>query len=118
MVSVAAGDNRIATIALLFVPALGWVGFNMLQPLLNQLERMNESNGRSVAATVGLGAAASLLMAQNAEAASQVAEIAAGDNRIATIALLFVPALGWVGFNMLQPLLNQLERMNESNGRK
>jgi hypothetical protein len=54
--------------------------------------------------------AASMFVAQHAQAASQIAEVAAGDNRIGTIGLLFVPALGWVGFNMLTPLQNQARR--------
>ena len=34
--------HRFGTISLLFLPALGWVAFNMLQPLNNQLARMSE----------------------------------------------------------------------------
>jgi hypothetical protein len=41
----------------------------------------------------------------------QVAQLA-GDNRFGIIALLFLPALGWVGFNILQPFLNQLDAMS------
>ena len=62
---------------------------------------------------VGVAAATTLLCSGNAIAAQEMVSVAGGDNRIATIGLLFVPALGWVGFNMLQPLLNQLEQMNE-----
>ncbi|KAI8476953.1 MAG: hypothetical protein J3K34DRAFT_203010 [Monoraphidium minutum] len=124
----AAGDNRLGTIALLFVPAIGWVAFNMLSPLTNQLARMTEMAGepapkaakagkrRGVAGAVGLGAALSLAAAQSAEAATEIAQLAAGDNRFGTIALLFVPAIAWVGFNMLQPLNNQLNRMTEMAG--
>jgi hypothetical protein len=36
--------HRLGTIALLFAPAVAWVGFNMLQPLNNQLDRMSEMN--------------------------------------------------------------------------
>jgi hypothetical protein len=71
---------------------------------------MAEERGNSIATAVGLGAAASMLLAQNADAATQVAELAGGDNRVGTIALLFLPALGWVGFNMLTPLQNQVNR--------
>jgi hypothetical protein len=88
----ATSDARLATIALLFVPAIGWVGFNMLGPLNNQLARMSENNAapapkakaakrRGVAGAVGLGAALSLAAAQQAEAASEVAQLAATDNR-------------------------------------
>ncbi len=79
-----------------------WVGFNILGPLQNQLSAMSEVNEkpaaksskkRSVAAGLGLGAA-SLLAAQSAEAAQQVADLAASDNRAGVLALLAVPALG------------------------
>ncbi|KAI8466756.1 MAG: hypothetical protein J3K34DRAFT_432715 [Monoraphidium minutum] len=125
LMQVAAGDNRLGTIALLFVPAIGWVAFNMLSPLTNQLSRMSEMAGepapkaakggkrRGVAGAVGLGAALSLAAAQSAEAATEIAQLAAGDNRIGTIALLFLPALGWVAFNILGPLGNQINRMSE-----
>jgi hypothetical protein len=33
--------------------------------------------------------------------------------RLGTIALLFLPVIGWVGFNILQPALNQLNRQAE-----
>lgn len=42
---------------------------------------------------------------------AQVAQLA-GDNRLGVIALLFVPVVGWVGFNILGPLLNQLDAMS------
>ena len=85
---------RLGTISLLFLPALAWVGFNMLQPATNQLNRMNEikeatagaSTGRKkrgVAGAVGLGAALSLFAAQNAEAATELSQLAASDNRCA-----------------------------------
>ena len=75
-----------------------WVGFNILGPLQNQISAMGEKQSgptkkRGVAAAVGLGAA-SLLAAQSAEAAQQVADLAASDNRFGTIALLAVPVLG------------------------
>jgi len=41
-------------------------------------------------------AAATLLAAGNANAAQEVAELAAGDNRTAIIATLFLPVVGWV----------------------
>jgi hypothetical protein len=33
--------------------------------------------------------------------------------RLGVISLLFLPAIGWVAFNMAQPAFNQLNRMNE-----
>ncbi len=97
LAQVAASDNRFGTIALLFVPALGWVGFNILQPAFNQLNRMGELSGspapkgntspkkrgtaalkkRSVAGAVGLGAALSMMAVQQADAAQEVAQLAA-----------------------------------------
>lgn len=109
---IAAGsDNRAGLLAVLFVPAVGWVAFNILGPALNQYENMRLKN---VAAGLGLGAA-SLLLAQQADAANQVAELAASDNRLLILATLFVPAIGWVGFNILGPALNQLKNMDDQN---
>jgi photosystem II PsbY protein len=47
----------------------------------------------SAAAGLGLGAA-SLLAAESAEAAQQVADLAAGDSRVGILAFLALPALG------------------------
>ncbi len=63
---------------------------------------------RSIASAVGLGAAASMLMVPSAEAATQIAQLAESDSRVAVIGTLFLPVLGWVGFNMIQPALNQV----------
>jgi hypothetical protein len=83
---------RIGVLSLLFIPALGWVAFNILQPALNQLNRMSEikddaksSSGtgrkkRGLAGAVGMGAALSMFAAQQADAATEVAQLA-GDNR-------------------------------------
>ncbi|SRR5690348_13276935 len=52
---------------------------------------------RSVAVGLGLGlGAAALLGAGQADAATEAMQLAAGDGRGSVIALLFVPALGWV----------------------
>lgn len=51
-----------------------------------------------------------------ADAANQVAELAAGDNRALILAVVFVPAVGWVAFNILGPALNQLANMASQNG--
>lgn len=56
-------------------------------------------------------ATATLLAAGNAQAASEVATLAAGDNRFGTLTLLALPALGWVAFNIGGPALNQLSNM-------
>jgi photosystem II PsbY protein len=83
---------RLGTISLLFLPAIGWVAFNMAQPFFNQLNRMNEikeeaagaSGGRKkrgLAGAVGLGAALSTMAAQQADAATELMQVAASDNR-------------------------------------
>ena len=40
------------------------------------------------------------MAAQSADAATDVATLAAGDGRVGIIALLFLPVLGWVAFNI------------------
>lgn len=37
-------DNRVLIIATLFLPVVGWVGFNILGPALNQLKGMQVKN--------------------------------------------------------------------------
>ena len=102
------------------------MAFNILGPLTNQLNRMSELNSesapksapkkrRGIAGAVGLGAALSLAAVQQADAATELAQVAAGDGRLGTISLLFLPAIGWVAFNILGPLTNQLNRMSELN---
>jgi photosystem II PsbY protein len=95
LANVAASDNRLGTIALLFAPVVGWVGFNMAQPFFNQMNRMNEIKSeaagasaggrkkRGLAGAVGLGAALSMAAAQQAEAATELSQLAASDNRCA-----------------------------------
>ena len=56
-------------------------------------------------------AVSTLLAAGNAQAAQEVANLAARDNRAGTLLLLLAPALGWVAFNILGPALNQLKGM-------
>eukprot|EP00798_Chlamydomonas_sp_ICE-L_P026598 gene26598-18380_t len=111
-------DPRVTAIASIFVPALGWVAFNALQPLMNQVSQMdddNRSSKRSIAVGSGLGVAATLLVAEQAQAASEVAQLGGLDPRVAAIGSIFVPALAWVAFNALQPLLNQVSQMDEDN---
>ena len=56
-----------------------------------------------------------LMAADSAQAATEVAQLAAGDNRIGVLGTLLIPVLGWVAFNIAQPALNQLNRMQEMN---
>ena len=60
-------------------------------------------------------AVATLLAAGNAQAAQEIADLAARDNRAPLLALLLTPALGWVAFNILSPALNQLKGMQSAN---
>ena len=55
---------------------------------------------RGLAAGVGL-AAAMAVASPSADAATSVGDLAASDNRLGIILALFLPALGWVAFNML-----------------
>ena len=50
-----------------------------------------------------------------AQAFNEVAELAAGDNRLLILGVIFVPALGWVAFNILGPALNQYANMGDLN---
>ena len=62
-------------------------------------------------------AAAPLVYASQADAAQEVVGQLASDQRLGVLALLLAPALGWVGFNILGPGLNQLDDMNASNAK-
>lgn len=109
----AASDNRFSIIAGLFIPVLGWVLFNILGPAQRQLEKTAELNKkkRGVAAVVGL-TAASMLAVQSADAAQELGQLAAADNRGGIILTLLVPVLGWVGFNIFGPATRQLQSMS------
>ena len=83
---------------------------------------MNAANakaaGKKRAIVGGLGlSAASLLAARRADAAQEVVGQLASDQRVGVLALLLAPALGWVGFNILGPGLNQLDDMNAANAK-
>ena len=87
------------------MPAATQVAFNIGQPALNQLDSMSAK--KSVAAGLGLGAA-SLLMAGNADAATEAMQLAGSDGRAGILLTLFVPVIGWVLFNILGPAQNQV----------
>jgi len=105
--NIAAGDGRTGLLFLPVAAALGWVAFNIAGPALNQLDKMNSK--KSIAAGLGL---ATLLAAQNADAATEAMQLAAGDGRTGLLFLPVAAALGWVGFNITGPALNQLDKMN------
>ena len=67
------------------------------------------------ALSAALGAL-SLLTAQQASAASEIAQLAKSDSRPLIIATLFIPVVGWVGFNILGPALNQAANMQRQTG--
>jgi len=82
----------------------------MLQPLLNQLARMSEMNSeaappskggkrRGLAGAVGLGAALSLAAAQQADAATELAQVAASDSRC--VGLWWAEAWGGGGLGVM-----------------
>ena len=66
------------------------------------------------AAAIGLGlSAASLLAASSAQAANEVASLAA-DGRPVLFLALFAPALIWVGINIAGPAFNQIKGMADA----
>ncbi|XVF85118.1 hypothetical protein PTKIN_Ptkin17bG0092700 [Pterospermum kingtungense] len=113
---IAEGDNRGLALLLPIIPAIAWVLFNILQPALNQLNRMRSVKGVMVGLGLG-GLAASGLMATPEASASEIAMIAdaaSSDNRGTLLLFVVAPALLWVAYNILQPALNQLNRMRFS----
>lgn len=111
---IAEGDNRGLALLLPIIPAVAWVLFNILQPALNQFNRMRSTKG----IIVGLGlsglAAYSLVHPPQASASLEIAaiaEAAANDNRGQLLLLVIAPAIAWVLYNILQPALNQLNKM-------
>ncbi len=118
-------DGRGLELFLPIAAAGGWVLFNILGPLGNQISAMetNTAGGakrlggaaragkRGLVAGLGLGAA-TLLAASSADAATEVAQLA--DSRGLELLLPLTAAIGWVLFNILGPLGNQISAM-ESN---
>jgi len=97
-VAAVAGDNRALFLLGLFVPAIGWVGFNILNPALRQVGGMSERNEKdakkSRSALIGMAgaaaAAAAAAMPEAADAAQEVMNLAATADQIPDIV-----ALGW-----------------------
>jgi photosystem II PsbY protein len=111
---IADNDSRGLVLLLILVPAIGWVLFNILQPALKQLNKMRSAKG--LVGAVGLGGAASLLVANQADAAQEIAQLADNDSRGLVLLVVLLPAVGWVLFNILQPALNQLSKMRGAKG--
>uniref|UniRef100_A0ACD5WZM7 Uncharacterized protein n=1 Tax=Avena sativa TaxID=4498 RepID=A0ACD5WZM7_AVESA len=115
-----ADDNRGLLLLFVVSPALGWVLFNILQPALNQLNKMRSE--KALVAGLGIGGAAAAGLAAVPEPASaavqELAVLAAAsptdDNRGLLLLIVVAPAIGWVLFNILQPALNQLNKMRSN----
>lgn len=108
VMQIAEGDARPLILLVVLLPAVGWVLFNILKPALNQINKMR--GAKSMVGALGLGAAASLLAAPEADAAQQIAQLAV-DSRPLLLLTVLVPAVGWVLFNILKPALNQVNKM-------
>ncbi|KAJ0094385.1 hypothetical protein Patl1_16815 [Pistacia atlantica] len=108
---IAEGDNRGLALLLPIIPAIGWVLFNILQPALNQINKMRSSKG--VIIGLGLGGLAGLMSMPPHASASEIAMLAdaTNDNRGQLLLFVVAPAILWVLYNILQPALNQINRM-------
>ncbi|MQL05524.1 photosystem II protein Y, partial [Escherichia coli] len=116
---IAEGDNRGLALLLPIIPAIAWVLFNILQPALNQINRMRSTKGVIIGLGLGLGLGGLLgtsgLVSTPDATASEMAMIAdaasASDNRGQLLLFVVAPAILWVLYNILQPALNQINRM-------
>ncbi|KAG2679811.1 hypothetical protein I3843_11G068200 [Carya illinoinensis] len=113
---IAEGDNRGIALLLPIVPAVAWVLFNILQPALNQINRMRSNQGLIVGLGLGLGGlAASGFMSTPHASAGEIAMIAeaapTSDSRGQLLLIVVAPAILWVIYNILQPALNQINKM-------
>lgn len=108
------GDNRGLALLLPLIPAIAWVLYNILQPALNQINRMR-SKGLIVGFGLGLGglAASGFWSTPHASASelAMIADASASDNRGQLLLIVVTPALLWVLYNILQPALNQFNKM-------
>ncbi|KAL5998315.1 hypothetical protein ACLOJK_009255 [Asimina triloba] len=110
---IAASDNRGLALLLPIIPAIAWVLFNILQPALNQFNRMKSEKGIIVGIGLG-GLAASGFVSTPSASASEIAAIAdasSNDSRGLLLLFVIIPAVLWVLYNILQPALNQINRM-------
>ncbi|XP_062110531.1 photosystem II reaction center proteins PsbY, chloroplastic [Humulus lupulus] len=106
-------DNRGLALLLPIIPAIAWVLFNILQPALNQLNKMRSSKGVVIGLGLGGLASSGFVAAPDASAGelAMIAEAAGSDNRGQLLLFVISPAILWVLYNILQPALNQLNRM-------
>ncbi|RDX67506.1 Photosystem II core complex proteins psbY, chloroplastic, partial [Mucuna pruriens] len=109
---IAEGDNRGLALLLPLIPAIAWVLFNILQPALNQINRMRSTKGLIIGLGLGLGASGMVSGPEaSASEMAMIADAAASDNRGQLLLFVVTPAIVWVLYNILQPALNQLNRM-------
>uniref|UniRef100_A0A5B7AW62 Photosystem II core complex proteins psbY n=1 Tax=Davidia involucrata TaxID=16924 RepID=A0A5B7AW62_DAVIN len=109
---IAEGDNRSLALLIPIIPAVAWVLYNILQPALNQINRMQSSKG-IIIGIAGLGATGFMSTPHAAAASAEIAMIAdaASDNRGQLLLFVITPAIIWVLYNILQPALNQINKM-------
>ncbi|RRT59730.1 hypothetical protein B296_00045590 [Ensete ventricosum] len=97
------------------VPAVLWVLYNILQPALNQLNRMRSAKAVVVGLGLGGGLAAAGFMSTPGVSEDEIMAVAdassSGDSRGLLLLFVVAPAILWVLYNILQPALNQLNRM-------
>ncbi|CAJ2677161.1 photosystem II core complex proteins psbY, chloroplastic [Trifolium pratense] len=110
----ATSDNRGLALLLPLIPAIAWVLYNILQPALNQINRMRNDKGVIIGLGLGgLTASSGFLSPQDAMASeiAAIAEAGSSDNRGQLLLFVVAPAILWVLYNILQPALNQINRM-------
>ncbi|XP_075482674.1 photosystem II reaction center proteins PsbY, chloroplastic-like [Primulina tabacum] len=113
LAEIADGDNRGLALLIPIIPAILWVLYNILQPALNQINKMTSSKGVIVGLGLGELAASGLLHPSEASAAGEMAAIgeAVSDSRGQLLLFVITPAIFWVLYNILQPALNQINKM-------
>ncbi|XP_004142959.3 photosystem II core complex proteins psbY, chloroplastic [Cucumis sativus] len=107
------GDNRGLALLLPLIPAVAWVLFNILQPALNQINRMRSDKGVIIGLGLGGLTASGFMYAPDASASeiAMIADASSSDSRGQLLLFVVAPAILWVLYNILQPALNQLNRM-------
>ncbi|KAM0059435.1 putative photosystem II PsbY [Helianthus debilis subsp. tardiflorus] len=115
LADIAEGDNRGVALLLPLVPAIAWVLYNIFQPAVNQINRMR-TKGVVIGLGGGLAASTGLLATPDAAAGelaavAEAAAAASSDNRGQLLLIVIAPAILWVLYNILQPALNQINKM-------
>lgn len=113
LAEIADGDNRGLALLIPIIPAILWVLYNILQPALNQINKMSSSKGVIVGLGLGGLAASGILHPLEASASGEMAAIgeAVSDSRGQLLLFVITPAILWVLYNILQPALNQINKM-------